>query len=552
MLIESIRNGTYQLFPKITVKAADGVSDIKRKQTVVDLAQQEKLRYDSDIKAVNILLLGLPVDIYTLINHYQTAKEIWDQIKELIEGTKMTKKERESMLYDEFNKFISEPRESIHSYYLRYAKLINDMKMIPISMSNMQINTEFVKYLQPEWSRFIALAKQARDLHSVNFDQLYAFLKHNERDAKEVREMRQRFLDPLALLANTYNLPMSYSSQQIQYHTQPFKDYQPYQHYQSNTPITQQLIQSPPLQSYAPLAVQQPPTFQPDTRFAVPTFLPTDDPIATTIQNGQVTVQNVQGRQSQSYAGSARNNQYLGARVVNTVGNAGANQTRDFLADSLEEINDCEDLQLQATANFKADYIDAYDSDCDDEATANAIFMANLSPVSPINGDTVEPCYDSNILSEVPHYDTYHESDMLNTNVQELEYIENIVSNNESYDELMSNSNVISYADYMVTIINDEDTYVPPLVQNNDRILFVIEHTKTQVEKCNMVNQETQSANKSLTSELEQYKERVKILENKSKDSASNREKFLDCELRTTICDRNRKVSDYGNQVFSQ
>ncbi|GKA34663.1 integrase, catalytic region, zinc finger, CCHC-type containing protein [Tanacetum coccineum] len=235
------------------------------------------------------------------------------------------------------------------------------------------------------------------------------------------------------------------------------------------------------------------------------------------------------GIQSQGYTSSSGKNQALGARVVNTIGNAGANQTRvircyncnseghiakqcttkkrvkdsewfkdkmllaqaqeagvvlndeqqDFLANGLEEINDCEDLQLQATTNFKADHL-----------------------------------------------------------VQELEYIENIVSNNEAYDELTSNNNVISYAVCIVTIGNDEDNYVPPPIQNNDRILSIIEHMKTQVEKCSMVNQETQSVNESLTSDLEQYKERVKTLENKSKNYAFDREKFLDCELRTVIlCD---------------
>ncbi|GKF70178.1 hypothetical protein Tco_0203235, partial [Tanacetum coccineum] len=106
---------------------------------------------------------------------------------------------------------------------------------------------------------------------------------------------------------------------------------------------------------------------------------------------------------------------------------------------------------LQAIANFKANYVDAINSDCDDEATANAIFMANLSHVGSINDDTVEPHYDSDILSEVPHYDTYHDTDMLNYNIQELGYIQNIVSNNESYNELTSNNNVISYIDYMLT-----------------------------------------------------------------------------------------------------
>ncbi|GJS94366.1 hypothetical protein Tco_0801334 [Tanacetum coccineum] len=168
-----------------------GVTDVRRPQRLEDLEGQDKLHYDSDIKVVNILLLGFPVDIYTLINHYQTAKEIWDRVKELMEGKEMTKQERESMLYDEFDKFTSKPGESIHSYYLRYAKLMNNMNMILMSMTPMQINTKFVNHLQPEWSRFVTTTKQARDLHSVTFNKLYAFLKHNEKDAKEVREMRQ-------------------------------------------------------------------------------------------------------------------------------------------------------------------------------------------------------------------------------------------------------------------------------------------------------------------------------------------------------------------------
>ncbi|GJV12551.1 hypothetical protein Tco_1354092 [Tanacetum coccineum] len=150
MLTNSIKNGHVKLLLKITIKDTDGVTGIRRPQKVTDLSQEEKLRYDSDIRAVNIIPLGFPVDIYTLINHFQTTKEIFNQVKELMEGTKMTKQERESMLYDEFDKFTSEPGESIHSYYLRYTKLINNMKMIPMSMLNMQINTKFVNHLQPE------------------------------------------------------------------------------------------------------------------------------------------------------------------------------------------------------------------------------------------------------------------------------------------------------------------------------------------------------------------------------------------------------------------
>nr|GEY46337.1 hypothetical protein [Tanacetum cinerariifolium] len=115
----------------------------------------------------------------------------------------------------------------------------------------------------------------------------------------------------------------------------------------------------------------------------------------------------------------------------------------------------------------------------DDEATANVIFMKNLSPVGSLNDDTIAPRYDSDIHSEVPHYDTYHDYDMLNSNIQELAYIENIVSNNESYDELTGNRNVISYTDYMLTIGNDKNNYVPPIIQKNDMMLSVIEQMKS-------------------------------------------------------------------------
>ncbi|GKD34156.1 hypothetical protein Tco_1249665 [Tanacetum coccineum] len=39
---------------------------------------EDKERYNADIRATNILLQGLPKDIYTLINYYTDANDIWD------------------------------------------------------------------------------------------------------------------------------------------------------------------------------------------------------------------------------------------------------------------------------------------------------------------------------------------------------------------------------------------------------------------------------------------------------------------------------------------
>ncbi|GKA05192.1 hypothetical protein Tco_0684312 [Tanacetum coccineum] len=81
------------------------------------MSSTDKERYNADIRATNILLQGLPKDIYSLINHYTDAKDIWDNVKMLLEGSELTKEDRESQLYDDFKHFRQHKGETIHDYY---------------------------------------------------------------------------------------------------------------------------------------------------------------------------------------------------------------------------------------------------------------------------------------------------------------------------------------------------------------------------------------------------------------------------------------------------
>ncbi|GKE08119.1 retrovirus-related pol polyprotein from transposon TNT 1-94, partial [Tanacetum coccineum] len=65
----------------------------ERPRVYSDLSQDEKDRYNADIRATNIILQGLPKDIYSLINHYTDAKDIWDNVKMLLEGSELTKED---------------------------------------------------------------------------------------------------------------------------------------------------------------------------------------------------------------------------------------------------------------------------------------------------------------------------------------------------------------------------------------------------------------------------------------------------------------------------
>ncbi|GJZ42886.1 putative reverse transcriptase domain-containing protein [Tanacetum coccineum] len=122
----------------------------ERARVYSDLSPEDKDRYNADIRATNIILQGLPKDIYSLINHYTDAKDIWDNVKMLLEGSELTKEDRESQLYDDFENFCQNKRENIHDYYVWFAKLINDMRNIKMTMSRMQLNSKFVNNMLPE------------------------------------------------------------------------------------------------------------------------------------------------------------------------------------------------------------------------------------------------------------------------------------------------------------------------------------------------------------------------------------------------------------------
>ncbi|GJZ18813.1 hypothetical protein Tco_0555403 [Tanacetum coccineum] len=123
-------------------------------KTYEELSDKEKLQDDCDLCAMNIVLQGISLDIYALVNHNQ----------------------------------------------------------------QLQVNTKFLNGLQPEWSKFVTNVKLAKSMYTTNYDQLYAYLSQHEGHANEVRLMRERYPDLLALVATHHHIS-SYPNNNSQYNT---------------------------------------------------------------------------------------------------------------------------------------------------------------------------------------------------------------------------------------------------------------------------------------------------------------------------------------------
>nr|GEX38214.1 hypothetical protein [Tanacetum cinerariifolium] len=145
----------------------------------------EAIQADCDVKATNIILQGLHLEVYALVSTHKVAKELWEMILMLMQGTSLTKQERECKLYDEFDKFSYRKGETLRDFYLRFSLILNDMNMYNMKLEQFQVNTKFLNTLPPEWGKFVTNVKLVRDLHTTNVDQLHAYLGQHEYHANE-------------------------------------------------------------------------------------------------------------------------------------------------------------------------------------------------------------------------------------------------------------------------------------------------------------------------------------------------------------------------------
>nr|GFA98371.1 hypothetical protein [Tanacetum cinerariifolium] len=381
-IFKSIDEGPYKIgtYRETLAESTEGTPQFgpERPRIYSDLKSEKKDRYNADIWATNILLQGLPKDIYTLINHYTDAKDIWDNVKMLLEGSELTKEDQESQLYDEFEHFRQHKGESIQDYYVRY----------------------------------VTAVKLNRGLRDSNYDQLFAYLKQHEAHAKENKMMLERLsqptADPFALLSNVSNTQHGSPSSSTSSFTQLPP---PRANSIQDGRVVVQNVQGRPNRGQG---------------------MYPQGGSATGYGEAQNRVGNV--NQGQARPGQARtvkcyncngtchiarnctqpkrpqNSEYFKDKMLlmqaQENGVALDAEQLFFLAGGPDNAFDDEvdeqpiqDLALNVDNVFQAEDCDAFDSDVDEAPTTQTMFMANLSSADPIT-DEAEPSYDSDVMSE--------------------------------------------------------------------------------------------------------------------------------------------------------
>ncbi|GJU05254.1 retrovirus-related pol polyprotein from transposon TNT 1-94 [Tanacetum coccineum] len=448
------------------------------------------LYYDAELELMNMILLAIPNEIYNSVDSCKTAKEMWARV---------------------------------------------------------ELNTKFLNSLQPEWLKYVTQVRLAKRLTVDSFDDLFDYLSQFEKLVNASRAKKlEKSHDPLALVAHTGSSSRNTSSYYVT-HPSSVVDYdEEYEqddvHNHSEDPLASAML-------LLAKAITQ--------NFSNPT---NNRLRASSNTRNQAVVQgdrvNIQSRNSGNVG---RNNRraYVQEEVVEgmnatnetanvqrivrtpTPGNTSTGQcyncggkghyarncpkprVRDskyFMEQMLLAKQDEAGVILTDEQNDFL-FADASRMEEIEELSANICLMARIQPADQNSND--EPSYESAFISEV-------QSSSINENDEQM-YPTHTKIINSTIDDDQINSNI--QFDSVKGNVNsgsvEKDTHVYDLCA----LETLARNAYDEAAKQQRFAQKVQQQNMTLTSQIEMYKERNRVLENITKDNNYLKE-FLEADER--------------------
>nr|GEW32170.1 ribonuclease H-like domain-containing protein [Tanacetum cinerariifolium] len=104
MIVDSIENGPYVRRMIATPGEPDlpvPVPESLHEQTDEELTETDIKRMNADDQAIQTILLGLPEDVYAAVDSCETAKEIWEHVRQMMKGSDIREQEKKAKLFNE-------------------------------------------------------------------------------------------------------------------------------------------------------------------------------------------------------------------------------------------------------------------------------------------------------------------------------------------------------------------------------------------------------------------------------------------------------------------
>ncbi|GJV69748.1 hypothetical protein Tco_1485257 [Tanacetum coccineum] len=501
-------------------------------QTAEDLQGDELLHYDAEIELMNLILLSIPNEIYNSVDACTTAKEMWKRVERLMRGTIQNQVDRETRFTNEFDQFVAEPGEALVSVYNRFAQLMNDLERNKMIFPIVTVNTKFLNSLQPEWLKYVTQVCLVKHLTVDSFDDLFDYLHQFKKlvNASQAKKLEKSH-DPLALVVHTGSYSRNTSSYYVMHPTSVVDYDNEYQQDDVQTnyedPLTSAINQAIIQGDRVNIQSRNPGNTGRNTRRAY---------VQEEVIEGSNAQNETRNVQRTLRTSSSRNT--LTIQFCNCSGkghyarNCPKPRVRDskyFMEQMLLAKQDEAGVLLTDEQNDFL-FADASRMEEIEELSANICLMARIQPAN--NTSDAGPSYDSAFISEV-------QSSSINENKEQMYPTHTKIINSTIGDDQIDSNIIFDEPNGNVNSGSvEKDTHVPDLYALEQ----LARNAYKEAEKQQLFAKKVQQQNTTLTSQLELYKERVRVLENINGDNNYLNE-FLEAD---------RKAKHFNQQAQSQ
>nr|GEW86925.1 hypothetical protein [Tanacetum cinerariifolium] len=156
----------------------------KPKSRIAPITGEQRLARKNELKARGTLLMALPDKHQLKFNSHKDAKTLMEAIEKRFGGNKETKKVQKTLLKQQYENFSGSSTESLDQILDRLQKLINQLEIVRVSLSQEDINLKFLRSLPSKWRTHTLIWRNKIDLEEQSLDDLFNSLKIYEAKVK--------------------------------------------------------------------------------------------------------------------------------------------------------------------------------------------------------------------------------------------------------------------------------------------------------------------------------------------------------------------------------
>nr|GFA91267.1 hypothetical protein [Tanacetum cinerariifolium] len=155
-------------------------------QSVAPTTVEQKLARKKELKARGTLLMALPNKYQLKFNSHKDAKSLMEAIEKRFGGNTETKKVQKTLLKQQFENFSGSNSESLDQIHDRLQKLVSQLEIHGVSLSQENVNLKFLRSLPSEWKTHTLIWHNKTDLEDKNksLDDLFNSLEIYESEVK--------------------------------------------------------------------------------------------------------------------------------------------------------------------------------------------------------------------------------------------------------------------------------------------------------------------------------------------------------------------------------